>query len=175
MKERANSLEQEWWLCRIEREGGESLVSFSAWTKDLLPIIVAVLELEHPEAVVENPKPAPGEKLLVVHVEPSHILNGGTWEQIIKAHVQQQAPNLETHLAWVSDYIHFTASSHRITYVKRLARMIHGLMQDPARIRELLRALGREDILRILPVRNLPLPGSPIGVKFPGPVRGVNG
>ncbi|SRR6266487_5884160 len=167
MEERTSTPEQEWWPCQIERLGGESIVSFSAWTKGLLPLIVDVLVLEHPDEVIDGSQPVPDGRLLVVQASPSNIVNGEIWQDIIRAHVQQQESDLEKHLGWDSTYIHFAASSHRITYVRRLARMIHALMQDPARIHEVLRMLGRNEVLRMIPVRNLPFPGDTIGVTYP--------
>lgn len=149
-------VQPDYWPCTFEKIPGESLVFFTAWTKDLLSIIVAVLELGH-LAIDYTHYPKDG-KLLIVMCSPNYILTGETWQRIIRMHVLKQDPMLVTHLTFESTDIHFLASSPRITYAKRLASLIHDLMQHPEQIRDILKALGKQEILDLIPVRNLPHP-----------------
>lgn len=156
---------QDYWPCKVEKVPGEgSTVSFTIWTKGLFPVIVAALEHEHP--AIDYTQRMKDGKLWVILGETSNIITSGeTWQQIIRMHVLKQDPKLLTHLRFESDSIWFLASSPRIIYAQRLASLVHELMDQPDQLRDILKALGKQDILSLIPVHNLP-DGS-IGVIHP--------
>jgi hypothetical protein len=107
------------------------------------------------------------KNLQIVYTSPMFIVDGITWQQIIRAHIQKVSPKLESRLDYSSNALYFVASSSQITYLRQLAAMIHTLMKDIDRIHKLIQEIGREDVLRMLPVRNLSGPGCTIGIKHP--------
>ncbi len=155
------------WPCRIHPRGNGWGVTFDVGDQGLLSVIVAALELEHSERGGKELDAPSRDSLQIVYTSPLYIIDGNTWQQVIQAHINSHAPGLASHLEYSSSAVYFVASSSRITYLRQLAAVVHALMGDITRVREGLRSIGREDILHMIPVRNLSGPGSSIGVKKP--------